>query len=183
MLGTLFNLIYIIYLGFKEDENSKIKKLYLAGLVLIFISIGFYFATLTPRKNNIEYSLSNERYSIPWEYNPAQSGAPANSEYVTIHVSYPLFNSQYSDENYLHERLAITKSIIDKKYMKGEPLDTYCLTEPCKSVTNDLNTYFIDNNFIYKVSYHGQGITFVTKNELENFKIKIINLFETFKVQ
>ena len=131
-LAIILNWLYVIYTAIRGAAEAKLRKLRISAAILILLVGGFYLATLAPRVYSVEYYLGQEKYSIPWQYNPINGSDGPGGKYFVIHVSYPGFAGQYSNTGHHHQHsLTLAKYIFDEKQKIGTSLDDMCHEETC----------------------------------------------------
>lgn len=182
-LAVLLNWLYIIYIAIRGAAETKLRKIGISAVIFLLLIAGFYVANLIPRNYHAEYYIGQEKYSIPWQYNPINGSTKPNGKYFVIHVSYPDFSGQYSAEDYYKHELTLAKYIFDEKDKIGTSLDEMCYEESCGGLSYASNTYFVDKGFIYHIHYQGDTVVFRDRSELNAFKKSIVNLFDSFKAK
>ena len=187
-LAIFLNWLYIIYVAIRGVAETKLKKLGVSTVIFLLLIVGFYAANLIPRNYHVNYYLGQERYSIPWQYNPINGSAIPGGNYFVIHVSFPEFTGQYENQNYYERQMTLSKNILDEKNITGIAIDDPCIAlSKCGGVDiipdASSNTYFVDNGFIYLVHYQGKTISFQNNGGLEKFKESVVDLFDSFKTE
>ncbi len=182
-LAVFLNWLYIIYIAIRGASETKLRKLGISAVILLLLVDGFYLAALVPRAYHAEYFLGQEKYSIPWQYNPINGSDTPGGKYFVVHVSYPGFTGQYSDEGYYQHQLTLAKCIFDEKEKIGTSLDEMCYEETCGGLSYASNTYFVDNGFVYHIHYQGDTVVFHNRDELNAFKKSIVDLFDSLKAR
>ena len=179
---TLFvNWLFAVYVAIRDKTDSKLKKLSMTFAVFLFVVLTFFVLYAVPRSYHAEYYIGQEKYSIPWQYNPINGSKAPGGKYFVIHVSYPDLRGQYENPDNRYE-LTLAKYTIGEKEKVGVSLDDLCLSEnECSGLSYASNTYFVDNGFIYHIHYQGETITFKNRNELRKFGASIVSLFDSFK--
>lgn len=182
-LSVFVNWLYIIYIAIRGELDIKLKKFGISALVLLLLVVGFYLASLVPRNYHVEYYLGQEKYSIPWQYNPINGSHAPGGEYFVINVIYPGLVGQYSYKGNHQHQMTLAKYVFSGKKETATLLDEICYKETCGELSYNSGTYFVDNGFVYYIYYRGGLVAFHNRDELSVFKKSIVNLFDSFKVR
>lgn len=188
-LAVFSNWLCIIYIAIRGTTETKLRKLAISAVVFLLLVAGFFVGLLIPTNHRVEYYIGQQKYSIPWQYNPINGGSEPNGrKFFVIHVSYLDFSGECSSEDYRKSGLTLVKHIYDDESMKGIgtriSLDT-CTEEACGSlgIYPRPNSYFVESGFMYAISYHGVLVHFRDKGELVKFKKSVTDLFDSFKTK
>ena len=183
-LAVLLNWLYLIYAVIRGAAEKKLRITGICWAIFISLIAAFYAASLIPRNYHAEYYISQEKYSIPWQYNPLDGSSTPNGKCFEVHVSYPDFSGKYSAEDYLEARMVLAKCIFGEKDKFGTPLDDVCFGDPCGGLSNASPRYFVESGFIYRINYQGDNnVSFRDNGELTDFKKSVVDLFDSFRTE
>jgi hypothetical protein len=180
------NWLFTIYIAIRGSLETKLKKLGVSAFVFLLLVAGFFLALLIPTNHRVEYYIGQQKYSVPWQYNPHNGRSVPYGKSISIHVSYPDFSGEFSTENFRKSGLTLVKKIYDDDSMKGIgngiSLDT-CAEEACGGLGIVPFLYFVEDGFMYTFYYHGDSVRFRDKVELGKFKKSVTGLFASFKTK
>lgn len=193
-LAILANWLIVMLFMYRRSAKTKFKWLCLG--FCIFLSLVFTLGQLRQQNSNykITYFIEDDAYQIPWEYNPINGSPNRGGTYFVIRVSYPDFAPQYKAKAYHKNALTISRHLKDSNYgrqaVTRNSLQDDCFELPkCDLSPNQEyqllggSYQFSDGKFVYGVNYQGNSVTFKSKEELSEFREKIIRLFNSFKVE
>lgn len=183
ILLIVTNLVVTLYLNRKRTSGNKIA---LAGLsIFIALFALMNISTMFEREHSTTYFIGNQSYEIPWEYNPINGSGAVGGTYFVIHVSYPDFVAQYSNSDfYRNGGLTLSKAEEGSRTVSDDTFGESCTDEKtiCEMLGSASNAQFIQDGFIYSIHYQGREvIKFEDKQEVDDFKNKIIQLFSSFQ--
>ncbi len=172
--------------------------------IIILIIAGAFVARFIPTNYHAEYYIGQDKYSIPWQYNPSgsysftdnvHSSNPSltvskgilNRKEISIRVSHPGLFAEHSSVGYKStEKVTLSRSILGEKAEIGASFDDMCNENICVGVSNRSNPayrYFVDSGFLYKIVFPGNTMPFSYRSELDDYKKSVVDLFDSFKVR
>jgi hypothetical protein len=183
------NWLWAMRACWKKELNFK-AIIYSSAALLVIVG-GFFAAYNIPRNYHAEVSIGQDHYAVPWQFNPLittpydrKTGyyKPKDQGFV-VAVSYPEFAGQYVAQNFYDRQLTLWKKEYSDKIERHLSLDSLCTQDTCASLEFAGNYSFNDNGFIYGVHYQGRpDVNFRNQDDLNAFKKRIVDLFESFKV-
>lgn len=183
ILLIVTNLVVTIYLNRKKASGNKIVLIGLSILIVLFALVNI--STMFEREHSVTYFIGSQGYEIPWEYNPINGSGAVGGTYFVIHVSYPDFVAQYTNSDfYRNGGLTLSKAEEGSKTVSDDIFGESCSDEKmiCEMLGSASNTHFVQDGFIYSIHYQGREvIKFENKQEVDDFKSKIIQLFSSFQ--
>jgi hypothetical protein len=183
ILLIVTNLVVTIYLNRKRASGNKIALTGLSILIVLFALMNI--STMFEREHSVTYFIGSQGYEIPWEYNPINGSGAVGGRYFVIHVSYPDFVARYTNSDfYGNGGLTLSKEEGDSKAVSGDTFGESCTDEKtiCEMLGSASNSQFIQDGFIYSIHYQGREvIKFENKQEFDDFKSKIVQLFSSFQ--
>ena len=183
ILLIVTNLIVTIYLNRKSVLTNKIVLIGLSILIVLFALMNI--STMFEREHSVTYFIGSQSYEIPWEYNPINGSGAVGGTYFVIHLSYPDFVAQYTNSDfYRNGGLTLSKAEEGSKTVSDDTFGESCTDEKtiCEMLGSASNAQFIQDGFIYSIHYQGREvIKFENKQEVDDFKSKIVQLFSSFK--
>ncbi len=212
-LAIFLNWLYVMYVAIRGAAETKLRKIGISVVIFLLIIAGFFAAIFIPTNYHVELYLGQDKYSIPWQYNPAGSysytksvstgnrsvmlisdGIPYRKKIpdrkeISIRVSHPGLSAEHSsggDKSI--EKLTLSKIILDEKTEIGASIDDICNENRCVNISptsnsNMSNTYFVDGGFLYKIVFPRNTMPFSYRSELDDYKKSVVDLFDSFKVQ
>lgn len=183
ILLIVANLALTIYLNRTKASGNKIVLIGLSILIVLFAFMNI--STMFERKHSVTYYIGSQSYEIPWEYNPINGSGAIGGTYFVIHVSYPDFVAQYTNSDfYRNGGLTLSKAEEGSKTVSDDTFGESCTDEKtiCEMLGSASNAQFIQDGFIYSIHYQGREvIKFENKQEVDDFKSKIVQLFSSFQ--
>ncbi|GEM_PF-6898836 len=115
--AIFLNWLFALYTAIRRTEYGKCRKL-IWSTIIFGVIIGVFFISLfsIPRNYHVNYYLGQERYSIPWQYDPINGSAMPGGKYFVMSVSYPEFKPEYEDENFRDHELGISRHTEDESF-------------------------------------------------------------------
>ncbi len=185
-LAIFLNWLYVMYVAIRGVDETKLRKIGISVVIFLLIIAGAFVARFIPTNYHVEYYIGQDKYSIPWQYNPTEiTHNPTGREYFIIFVSYPDFSGEYSSAYASQSDLSLSKNIFYEKEKIGISLDDICNEDICVSVPYGEYLYFTDSGFIYSIHGYGQEdhVVFRNRSELDAFKKSVVDVFNSFKVK
>jgi hypothetical protein len=180
MLAVLANWLLAAVASWRSGLQLKSQAIACAGLLCI--AGAFLAAYNIPRDFRAEHVIGQQKYLIPWRYDPRAGYAEPGLQPIIIAVSYPDFIAQYESKNSPDNGLELSKRIDAENMRTGTPLDDSCAAGVCVGLARDENYFFVEEGFVYSIHYQGRGdVTFSGQAEVSAFRQRVIDLFDSFK--
>jgi hypothetical protein len=152
------------------------------GVLILIVGV-FAAAYNTPRDYRADYTLGQERYAVPWHYEPVTRNLDVNDRGFGISASYPDLAGSYVSQTSRDGGLVIWKREYSDEADHGVSLDEPWGLDACVSLAAVSNYFFVDGGFVYRIHNRGRtDIAFRDQNDLNGLKKRIVDLFESFKV-
>ncbi len=203
-LAIFLNWLYVMYVAIRGVDETKLRKIGISVVIFLLIIAGAFVARFIPTNYHAEYYIGQDKYSIPWQYNPSgsysftdnvHSSNPSltvskgilNRKEISIRVSHPGLFAEHSSVGYKStEKVTLSRSILGEKAEIGASFDDMCNENICVGVSNRSNPayrYFVDSGFLYKIVFPGNTMPFSYRSELDDYKKSVVDLFDSFKVR